>query len=237
MSDEEQTRDAELGIDRRAFSNLWMEPMAIGELPLLQHSFLQNVEAQCVESWFQAAKCEEPAAAHFIFFELKNNPKAQANAGRGWLPLTKSHVEYFSKAGLLLQTVDVASEIDPEDKSWAGRSLGGTLENLKKFHQLSDGSYAVELAWADEKHVYVHCPKPRADWDEIKNELMFHLSVYKYLGPAPQCAAATSALALVRHGVRQVTKDTVNVTATVSATCRRGSNRFLVAARPRPVRS
>ena len=49
-ADVEQTRDTELGIDRGAFSNLWMEPMAIGELPLLQHSFLQNVEVQCIES-------------------------------------------------------------------------------------------------------------------------------------------------------------------------------------------
>ncbi len=143
-------------------------------------------------------------------FRVEQRPKAQANAGRGWLPLTKSHVEYLSKAGLPLQTVDVTSEMDPEDKSWASRSLGGTLENLKKFHQLSDGSYAAELAWADEKHVYVHCPEPRADWDKIKNELMFHLSVYKYLGPAPQCTAAMSALALVRHGVCQVTEDTRN---------------------------
>jgi len=75
--------DAALGINRRVFSNLFIDdgPFALRPGPagsaiderlwaVMKHPFLATAAGACSESFFQAAKMELEADARFIMFDL-----------------------------------------------------------------------------------------------------------------------------------------------------------------------
>ena len=128
-SEEETARDAQLGIDRRCFSNLWEEPMMVPYIPLLRHEFLQGSSGTCVEAWFQSAKCSDEDAAKFCF--ALSNAKLQAQFGRGHLPLSQEQVKYFQDRGLSLTKVHVTQVFADADMSWLACSYRALMKNKK----------------------------------------------------------------------------------------------------------
>ncbi len=199
-SEEETARDAQLGIDRRCFSNLWEEPMMVPHIPLLRHKFLQGSSGTCVEAWFQSAKCSDEDAAKFCF--ALSNAKLQAQFGRGHLPLSQEQVKYFQDRGLSLTKVHVTQVFADADMSWLACSYRALMKNKK---QLFDDDESEELAWADENHILTYVPELQADWEATKNQLMFELQKAKF-GPTGQATAKASAVRMVAAGVLHVTE-------------------------------
>jgi len=81
----EVREDTALGIDRRVFSNLFVDSSSLrvrGGHHLMRHAFLEEAEGCCSESFFQAAKCENEADARFVMFSLSEMQAAHYGQGR-----------------------------------------------------------------------------------------------------------------------------------------------------------
>jgi len=106
--------DTALGIDRRVFSNLFVDssPLRLrGRRDLMRHAFLEEAEGCSSESFFQAAKCEDEADARFIMFSLSEIQAAHYGQGRLALDVTQ-------KKTLVSLGVDPILGFSQTEKGW-----------------------------------------------------------------------------------------------------------------------
>lgn len=126
--------DSRIGVDRRVFSNLFTEPdgqlyrverapESMGGEKLMRHAFLTEVPATSSEAFFQAAKCELEADAHFI---LELSPLHAAKYGQGRLDLNPAQAERLGELGL-----KVEMGLDCPNPTYArGHANAGALRRL-----------------------------------------------------------------------------------------------------------
>eukprot|EP00128_Syssomonas_multiformis_P016806 Colp12_sorted_trinity150504_noHs@7526 len=100
---EEEQEDGELGIDRRAFSNLYPAPVTLNSrivngIEIVLHDELVGKTWRSTENLFQAAKCTVLADALFLLRHL--SPSQAAAYGQGRLNLTKDLKDKLLECGL-----------------------------------------------------------------------------------------------------------------------------------------
>lgn len=173
--------DAVLGIDRRVFSNLYIEPdaklycvpeapMCMGGPQLMRHAFLAEIAGSSSEAFFQAAKCELEADARFI---MQLCSLDAAKYGQGRLTLNAHQLKQLEKLGLKAE-------------------LGVACPNA---------AYRGQDAKAGE---YRRIPQRRADWEEVKMDVMMHVCRCKFgigcsLNSSTTASASLAALAASEH--------------------------------------
>lgn len=159
--------DQALDIDRRVFSNLWVEPdgqqfrvpvapESMGGCALMRHAFLAEKPSHCSEAFFQAAKCELEADARFA---MTLSEMDVAKYGQGRLDLSEEQVRQLKILGL-----------DVEVKA-----------------KCPNAAYKGQDAEKDARRI----PPRRTDWEDVKMDVMLHVCRHKF-GIAPSATAQSS---------------------------------------------